>query len=36
VTVSAQLSVEGVAVDLATPRGNLRAVDHVDLRLEGG
>ena len=30
------LSVEDVAVDLATPRGNLRAVDHVDLRLEAG
>jgi peptide/nickel transport system ATP-binding protein len=30
------LSIEGVAVDLSTPRGNLRAVDHVDLKLEAG
>jgi peptide/nickel transport system ATP-binding protein len=30
------LSVEGVAVDLPTPRGNLRAVDHVDLTLGEG
>ncbi len=30
------LSIEGVAVDLPTPRGNLRAVDHVDLSLEAG
>ncbi|MEO6839995.1 MAG: ABC transporter ATP-binding protein [Bradyrhizobium sp.] len=32
----ALLSVEAVAVDLATPRGNLRAVDHVDLKIEAG
>ena len=30
------LSIEDVAVELPTPRGNLRAVDHVDLSLEGG
>jgi len=30
------LSVEGVAVDLPTPRGNLRAVDHVDLAVGAG
>ena len=30
------LSVESVAVDLPTPRGNLRAVDHVDLALGPG
>ena len=30
------LSIEGVAVDLPTPRGRLRAVDGVDLRLEAG
>ena len=30
------LSVEDVAVDLRTPRGNLRAVDHVDLTLGAG
>jgi peptide/nickel transport system ATP-binding protein len=30
------LSVEGVAVDLPTPRGNLRAVDRVDLALGAG
>ena len=35
-TASALLSVEGVAVDLATPRGNLRAVDHVDLAIGAG
>jgi peptide/nickel transport system ATP-binding protein len=32
----ALLSVEGVAVDLPTPQGNLRAVDHVDLTLGAG
>jgi len=30
------LSVDGVAVDLPTPRGNLRAVDHVDLTVGAG
>ncbi|MGY8679183.1 ABC transporter ATP-binding protein [Bradyrhizobium sp. UFLA05-153] len=30
------LSIEDVAVELPTPRGNLRAVDHVDLALEAG
>ena len=30
------LSIENIAVDLPTPRGNLRAVDGVDLRLGGG
>ena len=30
------LSVENVAVDLPTPRGNLRAVDHVDLTVGAG
>ena len=30
------LSVEDVAVDLPTPRGNLRAVDHVDLTVGAG
>ncbi|WP_291622518.1 ATP-binding cassette domain-containing protein, partial [Bradyrhizobium sp.] len=30
------LSIEDVAVELPTPRGSLRAVDHVDLSLEGG
>ena len=35
-TVSALLSVEDVAVDLPTPRGNLRAVDHVDLSVAAG
>lgn len=30
------LSIEGVAVDLPTPRGDLRAVDHVDLSLAAG
>ncbi|HXQ09063.1 MAG TPA: ATP-binding cassette domain-containing protein, partial [Bradyrhizobium sp.] len=30
------LSVEGVAVDLPTPRGNLRAVDQVDLKVGAG
>ena len=32
----ALLSVEDVAVDLPTPRGNLRAVDRVDLTLDAG
>ncbi|MFH1341186.1 MAG: ABC transporter ATP-binding protein [Pseudomonadota bacterium] len=35
-TGPALLSVEGVAVDLPTPRGNLRAVDHVDLSIGAG
>ena len=30
------LSVENVSVDLPTPRGNLRAVDGVDLTLRAG
>ena len=30
------LSVEDVSVELPTPRGNLRAVDHVDLTLSAG
>ena len=30
------LSVEGVSVDLPTPRGALRAVDNVDLSLAPG
>jgi peptide/nickel transport system ATP-binding protein len=33
---AALLSVEAVAVDLPTPRGNLRAVDRVDLALGAG
>ncbi|HZB53616.1 MAG TPA: ATP-binding cassette domain-containing protein, partial [Reyranella sp.] len=33
---SALLSVEGVTVDLPTPRGALRAVDGVDLTLAPG
>jgi len=36
VTESTLLSVEDVAVDLPTPRGNLRAVDHVDLTIGAG
>jgi len=36
VNAQALLSVEDVAVDLPTPRGNLRAVDHVDLTLAPG
>ena len=32
----ALLSVEGVSVDLPTPRGNLRAVDQVDLTIGAG
>ncbi len=35
-TGPALLSIEGVAVDLPTPRGNLRAVDHVDLSIGAG
>ena len=34
--MSALLSVEDVAVDLPTLRGNLRAVDHVDLEVAAG
>ena len=30
------LTIADVAVELPTPRGNLRAVDHVDLSLEAG
>ena len=30
------LSIEGISVTLPTPRGLLRAVDHVDLKLEAG
>jgi len=30
------LSVEDATVDLPTPRGNLRAVDHVDLTVGAG
>jgi peptide/nickel transport system ATP-binding protein len=36
VTEPVLLSVEGVAVDLPTPRGNLRAVDRVDLKVGAG
>jgi len=36
VTEPALLSVEGVSVDLPTPRGNLRAVDQVDLSIGAG
>ncbi len=35
-TKAALLSIEGVAVDLPTPRGNLRAVDQVDLSIGAG
>ena len=35
-TGPALLSVEGVSVDLPTPRGNLRAVDQVDLSIGAG
>ena len=35
-TDKALLSVEDVAVDLPTPRGNLRAVDRVDLTVGAG
>jgi peptide/nickel transport system ATP-binding protein len=34
--VTALLSVEDVSVDLPTPRGNLRAVDRIDLKLGAG
>ena len=30
------LSIEGVSVDLPTPRGNLRAVDQIDLAIGAG
>ena len=33
---SVLLSVENAVVDLPTPRGNLRAVDHVDLAVGAG
>jgi peptide/nickel transport system ATP-binding protein len=36
VTEAPLLSVENVSVDLPTPRGNLRAVDHVDLSIGPG
>src|SRR5439155_20328096 len=36
VTENTLLSVEDVTVDLPTPRGNLRAVDHVDLTVGAG
>jgi peptide/nickel transport system ATP-binding protein len=36
VTGNTLLSVEDVVVDLPTPRGNLRAVDHVDLTVGAG
>jgi peptide/nickel transport system ATP-binding protein len=36
VTEPALLSIEDVSVDLPTPRGNLRAVDHVDLTIGAG
>jgi peptide/nickel transport system ATP-binding protein len=36
VTETTLLSVEGVSVDLPTPRGNLRAVDQVDLKVAAG
>jgi peptide/nickel transport system ATP-binding protein len=36
VSEPALLSVEDVAVDLPTPRGNLRAVDRVDLKIGAG
>jgi len=36
VNAQALLSVEDVAVDLPTARGNLRAVDRVDLTLSPG
>ena len=35
-TARTLLSLEGVSVDLPTPRGNLRAVDQVDLRVAAG
>jgi peptide/nickel transport system ATP-binding protein len=36
VSAGTLLSIEDVAVDLPTPRGNLRAVDHVDLTVGAG
>jgi len=36
VTDTTLLSVEDITVDLPTPRGNLRAVDHVDLTVGAG
>jgi peptide/nickel transport system ATP-binding protein len=36
VSEAALLSVEDVSVDLPTPRGNLRAVDHIDLTVGAG
>jgi peptide/nickel transport system ATP-binding protein len=36
VTGNTLLSVEDIVVDLPTPRGNLRAVDHVDLTVGAG
>jgi peptide/nickel transport system ATP-binding protein len=36
VTEATLLSVEGVSVELPTPRGNLRAVDQVDLKVAAG
>jgi len=36
VTANTLLSIEDVVVDLPTPRGNLRAVDHVDLTVGAG
>jgi len=36
VTGNSLLSVDDVVVDLPTPRGNLRAVDHVNLTVEAG
>ena len=35
-TANTLLSIEDVVVDLPTPRGNLRAVDHVDLTVGAG
>ena len=35
-TENTLLSVEDVTVNLPTPRGNLRAVDHVDLTVGAG
>ena len=35
-TEPALLSIENVSIDLPTPRGNLRAVDQVDLRIGAG
>jgi peptide/nickel transport system ATP-binding protein len=36
VTKQALLAVENVSVDLPTPRGNLRAVDGIDLNIGAG